>query len=48
MDHESVEDLVHRLEKLKKELDLTTLDIRVQRLGKESPMVQKIKRMATQ
>ena len=33
LDQESVQKLVHRLEELKKDLNLNTLDIRVQRLG---------------
>jgi hypothetical protein len=33
LDDESVHKLVHKLEVLKKDLDLSTLDIRVQRLG---------------
>lgn len=33
LNSENVSNLVHRLETLKKDLDLSTLDIRVQRLG---------------
>ena len=33
LDEESVQKLVHKLEELKKDLNLNTLDIRVQRLG---------------
>jgi hypothetical protein len=33
LDADSVQTLVHKLEVLKKDLDLTTLDIRVQRLS---------------
>lgn len=36
LDDESVQKLVHKLEQLKKDLDLDTLDIRVQRLGKNN------------
>lgn len=45
LDQENVEQLVHKLEELKKDLDLTTLDIRVQRLGGENAIAKTVRRL---